>query len=348
MSVILRERKLPSGKIQLYLDCYYKRQRTTEALRLYLSNDRKKNQEVRRLAEAVRAKRELQFHNEVEGFFKPIQGNTNVFVFAESVYGNKSALTQRTYINTFQYLQVFSKKDLFFENITPDFCERFKTFLLKNLKQNSAAAYYERFRIVLKRAVKEGILVQNPTEGISIKITESLPKYLSEEQLRTLLNTKCENENIRHAFIFSCLTGLRYGDIKVLQWKQIKSNTVELTQQKTGIAQTVPLHGDAIAILVKQKTENKKTSDYVFVLPRRSTIDKALKRWAKRAGLDLPLSFHKARHTFSTLMLSRGNDIYTVSKILGHKSLSTTQIYARVIDEQKRIAINRLPNFMEI
>jgi site-specific recombinase XerD len=78
-------------------------------------------------------------------------------------------------------------------------------------------------------------------------------------------------------------------------------------------------------------------------LPRQSTIDKQLKAWAKAAEIKKSVSMHKARHTFATLSLASGIDIYTTSKLLGHKNLATTQIYAQVIDEKKKRAVDMLP-----
>jgi len=347
MSVILRERELPSGKVQLYLDYYYKGKRKVEALNLYLSADRRKNQEIRRLAEAVRAKRELQYHGEAEGFVQPNRPKLNVFIFAKSVYEDKRGATRTIYKNAFTHLEEYAGDDLTFEGITPKFCLGFKDYLLNTvkLKPNSAATYYERFKMVLRKATKESVIIRNPSEDISIKTVETLPKYLTEAQLTKLFETDCENHNIRNAFMFSCLTGMRYGDIASLHWKQIINGNIEIIQQKTGAAQNIPLHETAFAILDAQKGQGAESSNLVFHLPRRSTIDKALKRWAKRADIKIDLSFHKARHTFSTLMLTKGIDIYTVSKILGHKNLTTTQIYAKVIDEKKKEAINKLPSF---
>lgn len=349
MSVILRERKLPSGKTQLYLDIYLKGRRRTEALRFYLTGDRNRDKEIRRLAEAVRGKREFAFYGDEEGIFQSDRARVNFFAFARSVYEGKKELTRRTYENAFTHLEDYSDEDLTFEIITPKFCSGFKDYLLNHvkLKQNSGATYYERLRIILRKAIKEGIIKQNPSEGISITTAESLPKYLTEAQLKQLLGTDCENQDIRNAFIFSCSTGMRYGDISTMEWKQIRGDNVELIQRKTGIAQSIPLNVTALGILSLQKKKAVKPTDLVFAFPRRSTVDKALKRWAKRAKVDFVLSFHKARHTFGTLMLTKRIDIYTVSKILGHKSLDTTQIYARVIDEKKREAVDRLPNLIK-
>ena len=94
---------------------------------------------------------------------------------------------------------------------------------------------------------------------------------------------------------------------------------------------------------VSPKIKSRVNGDAVFKLGAQQTIDKAIRRWVKRAGIGKKISFHNARHSFATLALTNGVDIYTVSKLLGHKSLETTEIYARVIDEKKRQAVGMLP-----
>ena len=122
MSIVLRERKLPSGKIQLLLDIYHKGRRKREALDLQLTGDRKSDKDVRDLAERIRAKRQLEVANEAEGFIPNSRKKTNVFVYAKSLYEIKSEQTQGTYRNAFLYLQELTGKDLTFEKLTPKLC----------------------------------------------------------------------------------------------------------------------------------------------------------------------------------------------------------------------------------
>jgi site-specific recombinase XerD len=135
-----------------------------------------------------------------------------------------------------------------------------------------------------------------------------------------------------------------------LTWDKVKGEYLEYTQTKTGVPERLPLSAQALQILRKQKKakpnlnlEREIPANAVFLLPSHSVVDKQLKKWGKAAGIVKSLSFHKARHSFATIALSSGIDIYTVSKLLGHKNLATTQIYAKVIDQKKRAAISRLP-----
>ena len=242
MSVTVRERELPSGTVQIVLDVYLKGKRSFEALGLYLTGDRKKDKEIRALAEATRAKREIELHNEKEGFRSQNKKKVNFFTYARTVVEQKSGLTQRNYINMLEYLKALTGPDLTFEKLTPRICESFKAFLLsgtgkKDLrglkKRNSAATYYERFRAILRKASDDGIITQNPSKGIFISTEETLPKYLDIEQLNILAKTPCGNEDVRDAFFFACYTGLRYGDASTLTWNQIHGDGIHLVQQKT-------------------------------------------------------------------------------------------------------------------
>jgi integrase len=234
--------------------------------------------------------------------------------------------------------------------LTPKFCEQFLAFLGKDLKPNSAAAYYARFKTVIKALVREGIIPQDPAIGVLVNRVASLPKFLTLEELRTLMSKECGNSEVRDAFLFSCYTGLRYQDIKALSWKQVRGDTLGYTQSKTGAEEIIPLSGSAMSLIERRKkmkggqgTNRTSADGLVFELPRRSTVDKVLKTWGKRGGLNIPLSFHKARHTFATLALDADVDLYTTSKLLGHKTIATSQVYARVTDSKKKSAVAKFP-----
>ncbi len=116
---------------------------------------------------------------------------------------------------------------------------------------------------------------------------------------------------------------------------------VEINQKKTGEPLYLPLSANALQWLPERGLA--KDSDKVFALPHVSTVEKFLPIWAKDAGINKHITFHVSRHTNATLMLSFGADIYTVSKLLGHTNVKTTQIYAKIVDENKRKAVNLIP-----
>jgi integrase len=168
--------------------------------------------------------------------------------------------------------------------------------------------------------------------------------YLEINEIEKLVNTPITNTEIKKAFLFSCFTGLRQSDIRNLQWKDISDNTITISQQKTKTALIIPLGKAALNILRSDKILHLPDVK-VFNLPKdRSTINRHLSRWFERAKINKKAFYHLSRHTFATLNLTSGNEIYTVSKLLGHKSLKTTEIYANIIDEKKKEAVDRLPD----
>jgi integrase len=350
MAVNLRKRKLSKKKTQLFLDITHNGKRIRESLGIILIEGHPENKKKLRLGEAIRSKRELEIYANKYQIEPEDRQGTNIFLFTNEVCGTKSEIHANSFFNAMRYLERFAGSKLTFDQLTPLVCEGFKQHLIKNLHPNTANSYFARFTSIIRSAIKEGIITKNPALGITIRKQESLPKYLTLEEIQKLVETSCGSEIVKDAFLFSCLTGLRYEDVVSLKWENVRGFALEFTQKKTKSSERLPLAPEAIEIIERQRyaVKNPKvtiehTLDTIFILPARQTIDKVLRSWAKRAGLIKPLSFHKARHTFATLALSSGVDLYTVSKLLGHKSVVTTSVYAKVVDETKKEAIAKLP-----
>ena len=163
-----------------------------------------------------------------------------------------------------------------------------------------------------------------------------------------LANTKCINDDIKRAFLFACFTGLRFSDLGNLTWEMIhfdgKRYKLAFRQKKTRGYEYFPLPETAIKLLFNnQDNIINLPHNRVFKVHDLNWYNKVLKKWAREAGINKHMSSHVGRHTFATLALSQGVDIYTVSKLLGHKSLNHTQIYAKIIDEKKNEAVDLLP-----
>jgi len=125
---------------------------------------------------------------------------------------------------------------------------------------------------------------------------------------------------------------------------------LEFIQVKTGEVETLPVSEQAAAILRSQSNAevspriiSEVPAEAVFKLGAQQSIDKAIRQWVKRAGVEKRISFHCARHTFATLGLTCGVDLYTMSKLLGHRDIASTQIYAKIIDKKKLEAVAMLP-----
>ena len=148
--------------------------------------------------------------------------------------------------------------------------------------------------------------------------------------------------------MFSCLTGLRKSDIEKLTWGEIRKQDdftrIVFKQKKTGGQEYLDISAQAAAYLGPRKNDDDRVFEG-FTYGAWTSLE--LKRWAVAAGITKNITFHCGRHTFAVMMLDLGADIYTVSKLLGHRELSTTQIYAKVLDKNKQAAVNLIPNINE-
>ncbi|MFT3903885.1 MAG: site-specific integrase [Niabella sp.] len=262
---------------------------------------------------------------------------------------NNSESIRINWERSVDFLISYGGDEIPFSKIDIKFCEDFKPFLLNasrggnkkgTLSQNSASTYFSVFKAALKQAFIDGYF----TTDISAKIKgipseESRREYLTIDELNTLVATPCENNVLKRAALFSALTGLRHSDIQKLKWNEISVENnqprINFTQKKTKGVEYMPISQQALEICGEPKSPN----DLVFEnLTNAAWINRPLKNWVAKAGIHKNITFHCFRHTFATLQLSNGTDIYTVSKMLGHTNVKTTQVYAKVIDEKKNKA----------
>ena len=263
------------------------------------------------------------------------------------------------------FLQFINNSDVLFEEVNEVFLENFKKYLLtkaltksgRKLSNNTAVSYFNRIKTTFKEAYMQRIITDNPATRVrSIKETNTKREYLTFEELQSLSKTECEIPVLKKAFLFSALTGLRHCDVKKLTWGEVSYEEsigwiIKYTQQKTKQAENLPISEQAVKLIdknlqgIKAKGTNPEYKDerIFFGLAYDCWANKKLKNWIIAAGIDKKITFHCARHTFATLQLSLNTDISTVSKMLGHQNLKTTQIYAKVIDLRKVEAANRIP-----
>ncbi|WP_297172772.1 site-specific integrase [uncultured Porphyromonas sp.] len=353
--VKLRKRKTRTGLYSLYLDTYANGKRTYEYLRLYLvpertREDKRKNKETLQLAEAIRAKRVIEYHEGRYGFDKGEQGKVLLFDYFEAQARERTGKTRTSWINCIQYLaQYETRKSITFAKISPEWIEGFKDYLgAQKLAQNTKSLYFAKLRACINQAYKDGIITDNPLKRVgSIKHEESKREYLTIEEVQRLAETDCDSEVVKRAFLFSCLTGLRKSDIMQLQWGDIHKEgdytRITFRQRKTGGQEYLDITHEARELM----GEEQGAEELVFApFPAVSTISAVIKAWTARAGIRKHITFHSARHTFATMMLTLGTDLYTVSKLLGHKDIKTTEIYAKIVDKGKQEAVARIPSIL--
>lgn len=212
------------------------------------------------------------------------------------------------------------------------------------ISANTASHYFSVLKAGLKMAYIDDYLPSNIAQKVpGIKVNAGRREALTMDEVKRLINTPCEYDIIRRASIFSILTGIRHSDIKALTWKKLVNVDgtwrVDFTQEKTNGVEYMPISDDAYSICGERKEPDR----CVFEgLPDPSWISKPLKKWIESAGITKHITFHCFRHTFATLQLTLGTDIYTVSKMLGHTKVTTTQIYTKIVDSKKIAAANAI------
>lgn len=361
-SVKLRRRELSSGNTSLYLDIYRRGVRRTEYLKLYLipersRADRQRNQRTLQLAEAIRSKRHVEMVNGEFGFQITTSDDQLFFPYASKVaQGKRASSTKVTLLHIRRY---DDRPDLTFNDITQKWVEGFIAYLDQapshlspshKLQPNSKRLYLTCLKIIIHHAQRKGIMHHDPFKGVEIwKAKEPTREHLTIDEVRRLVEVRCDNDRLKRAFLFSCLTGLRRSDITRLRWGNVQQQgafiRIVFRQQKTGGLEYLDITPQARVLMGERKSDKS----LVFgELPSIITTNKMLRRWMERADIHKKITYHCARHTFAIMMLDIGTDLYVVSKLLGHRKLATTQIYARILDKNKQQAVAKIPNIFGI
>jgi integrase len=248
----------------------------------------------------------------------------------------QSASMTKTLLSNFK--KCFGDK-VYIHEIGKEHFQKYIDFLKKkNIK--SIKRYVVVLKTILNSAINYNIIDNiNFSRQFKLKENSTTKEFLTENELILLANTETEHKEIKNAFIFACFTGLRFSDLINLKFSDIKDDCICIMQQKTEDNVIIPLNKSAKNIIELQKNMHKK---FVFKLDYNSWI-KNIKKIILKAGINKKITGHCARHTFATLLISNDVDIYTTSKLLGHKKVSTTQIYANLIDKKKVEGINKLP-----
>ena len=357
--VRLREKPISNGNISLYLDIYVNGRRSYEFLKLYLvpensRADKDANARTLGLANAIKAQRIVELQNGRFGFDSD-RSKVLFIDYAEKIIREREDRPSvrnslRRVIDT--VMKYDGNKNLRLSQIDEEWVKGYVAFLAglkksngENLRPNSQRLYYTTLKVVLNRAYNEHLISDYPAKGIhGIKKEEVRRNYLTFEEVGILANTPCGNDMVKRAFLFSCLTGLRLSDVRLLRWEDIsrqgKYHRIVFRQKKTQGQEYLDVSEKAVGFLGERRG-----SGLVFSgIPIK--ISRPLADWMKAAGINKRITFHCARHTFAVMMLDLGTDLYTVSKLLGHREISTTQIYAKVLDKTKQAAIDRIPDIL--
>lgn len=364
-----------TGVMSLYLDIYRNGKREYEFLKLYLvpeltKADKKKNEETMKLAEAIKAKRTVELMNGEYGFKSQYKTDTPFFEYYSAMCEKRFNNTESrgnwgNWYSCLHHLRIYEKrKNITFAEITPEWVQGFKDYLetkalawsndkserVKDTKlaRNSKVSYFAKLKACINQAFEDRIIPVNPCRGVkNFKAEEGTRMYLTVEELKRLVETDCiQYPGVKTTFLFSCLTGLRRSDILKLTWGEVHQQgdftRLIFKQKKTGGLEYLDINQQAVDLMGPRG----QSDDFIFsdMLPDMDCTNKTLQSWMYRAGIDKKITFHCGRHTFAVMMLDLGADIYTVSKLLGHRQLTTTQIYAKVLDKNKQNAVSRIPS----
>lgn len=369
-SVTVRHKALASGELRLYLDVYRDGKRHCYFLKtldpaLVVSTDDAGEYNENAISEAE-AKR-LAFANDMRAgndltkkaaiYSKMLLKEWLDEHIAKAKRYGRSAGFRTTLLNMKRKVLSYRGDQVTLKDVDKEFCEGFLLFMAndtsndgKAIAKATQAQYFKLFKMALQAAVEDGKITENPAtkvnKNLKPKVPESTRAYLEVEELKAMIETPCKCERVKTAYIFCCFCGLRYSDVSALTWGDILTKNgeqwIDINMIKTGERLQVPLSDEAIKWLPARGTA--KAKDRIFRIPTINYTNIMIKEWAKAAGVTKHLSFHTSRHTFATLELTAGADVYTTSKLLGHTNVTTTQIYAKIIDEKKAKAVNLVSN----
>ena len=334
--------------------------------------DKQHNAETLKIGESIRQKRE-NFLNKPEIYSQYEKEQLRLKELGEQCFieyftklaNKRKASNHDNWVSALNYLEAFTNGSLKFADLNQKFLEDFKEYLLTTksnrsnkttLSQNSAVSYFNKVKAALKQAYKDGILQTDLNSKVKpIKAAETRREYLTLDELNKLVKTPCNDVLLKRAALFSALTGLRFSDIQKMTWGELEyingqGYFLNFNQKKTNSVEVLPISEQAYSFT--GGTENPKDmpqDNPVFEGLKYSAYhNKHLFQWIGAAGITKNITFHCFRHTFAVLQLmprpdgSQGTDIYTVSKMLGHKDLKTTQVYAKIVDEAKRTAADKI------
>jgi integrase len=319
--------------------------------------------ETIRMAECIRLNRknvleksEIYTETEAERLKAKKQSEGDFLQFIKGLGKDKKQATGASWNATHKHLTAYTQKTdkratIRFCDITLQWCEGFRNYLLnltikggKTMKNNTSAGYFFKLKTALNTAYKYGYLLKDINADLKgIKEVETHREFLTLDELNALVNAPCTNDVIKRAALFSALTGLRHSDIRKMRWSEITETngqfTLKYTIQKTGKYDELPISEQAVFLCGDRKAPEDSVFEGLFYS---AYANKALAQWLGAAGITRNITFHCFRHTFATLQLASRTDITTIQKMLAHKNIGTTLVYAKTLEGAKREASEKI------
>ncbi len=364
----IRFKAMKNGYQSIYLDCYHDGRRNYEYLKLYLvpeTDDKaaRLNATAMRKAEtALKARlRELKKLPPSNKRLSQDNISQNDLTLSEWLARFKEMQRNRGVKDLYaidRLLGIFAamgNSGVQLKAVDKNFCLSFMEYLKTGYKTadgrqlKSKTVFNRQCTLVtaLNAAVREGLIPFNPMDRLSrherAKTSKGKREYLTIDEVKALVATPCKREDIKSSYLFACNCGLRLGDVRKLKWGDITKDgdkwMLSVLMNKSEKPVHIPLGVQARRWLPKRNSAD--ADSLVFgELPRDSHINAHLKMWTAKAGITKVVTYHTSRHTFATMLLTLGADLYTVSKLLGHSQIKNTQIYAEIINRRKDEAVN--------
>ncbi len=372
--VTIRYKALANGNKSIYLDTYMGGRRQYEFLRLYLVPEtgrdkaaaKRKNQETMSAVNAIVARKILDIKNGKAGVANG-RGRLRLVDWLDvfRAYKERTAKSEesrKTVDNMRRHLVKYAGEETLMSEVDKKFCLGWIAYLKgatkrggKPLATITKKVYLTCFGTALNKAVRDGIIPINPLTMIDAREKISMPEservFLDIEEVRKLAATDCYSDLSKRAFMFSCFSGLRISDIRKLRWTDIEEVTDADGERKYRLSKTMEKTQRVVSYQLSKEAVRwlpERVGELVFHdLTKQSNLNNHVRKWAEDAGISKHVSFHTARHTFATMMLTLGADIYTTSKLLGHSRVSTTEIYAKIIDKKKDEAMGLIDKFFD-
>ena len=378
MKIELRHRKFASGNESLYLDFYEKGKRYYESQNLFLipertENDKRVNENTLKHALKIKAERILGVEKQVDDeeeklpskIFADYMDEHIIYIKDDKKLSDSYVKNVTKTVNIVKsYLRYSNRPRMLLALVDKRFYQNFIRYVndvYRNNKSDEPQELSPKTKLliqttlnsILNQAVKDGVLRKNPyyelEKNEKFKKTPSDRTYLEVNELNAMEGVNTGSPITKQTFMFCCFTGLRHSDMLALRWKDIQKTDDGLvihvpSMQKTKKPVIVPLGEQALKWLPKQG--DAANADKVFPnAPTLGCANRALKHMAKNAGITKLVTFHTSRHTFATLTITAGADIFTTSKLLGHTNVHTTEIYADVVMNTKVDAVNLVSGF---
>jgi integrase len=323
--------------------------------------DKQHNTDTLKLAEQIKQKRENYLNKpEIYSQYEKEQlrikelSERNFVDYFRKLANEREGSNYNSWMSALNYLESFTGGNVKFSELNEAFFNEFRKYLQSakskrskkaNLSRNSAVSYFNKVKATLKQAYKDGILQTNLNLQVApIEPEETRREYLTLEELNKLVKTHCNDILMKRAALFSALTGLRFSDIQKMVWGELEyikdqGYRINYKQKKTANVEYHDISEQAFSLLGEPGDPSQKVFDGLIYS---AYNNRHLHQWIGAAGITKDITFHCFRHTYATLLLANDTDITTVQKMLGHKDLKTTMIYAKVVDRTKREAADKI------